>query len=129
MPIGHRLADADALRFADFRDEPFVTLPESFGSVVRAIFVSRCQTTGFTPRFAQTAPDSWTCVALVSAGVGLHFTTASAVAHLPLDGVRVCEIADPLPAISVYLIWRQDDDDPVLQRVLRTSEEVLPGAD
>jgi DNA-binding transcriptional LysR family regulator len=128
VPIGHRLADADELRFADFRDEPFVAFPESFGSAVRGMLVSHCQAAGFAPRFAQTAPDSWTCVALVSAGVGLHFTTASAVTHLPLDGVRVREIADPLPAISVYLIWREDDDDPVLDRVLRTSEEILPGA-
>ena len=76
---------------------------------------------------AQPAPDSWTATALVSAGVGLHFTTASAVAHLPLDGVRVREIADPLPLIDVYLMWRRDDDSSVLRRVLRTSEEILPG--
>jgi hypothetical protein len=42
----------------------------------------------------------------------MHFTTASAVAHLPLEGVRICEIADDVPTIHVYLIWRQDDDDP-----------------
>jgi DNA-binding transcriptional LysR family regulator len=68
-------------------------------------------------------------VALVSAGVGLHFTTAGAVAHLPLDGVRVKEVADPLPPISVYMVWRHDDTAPVLHRVLRTSEMVLPGTD
>jgi DNA-binding transcriptional LysR family regulator len=66
-------------------------------------------------------------VALVSAGVGLHFTTASAVAQLPLEGVCIRELADPLPPISVYLIWRLGDDDPALRRVLRTSEDVLPG--
>ena len=65
-------------------------------------------------------------MALVSAGVGLHFTSASAVAHLPLEGVRMCELADDLPPIQVYLIWRQDDDAPALHRVLRTSQDVLP---
>jgi DNA-binding transcriptional LysR family regulator len=80
------------------------------------------------PVFAQTAPDSWTSVALVSAGVGMHFTTASAVAHLPLDGVRIREIADDVPPIQVYLLWRQDDDDPALHCVLRTSEALLPDA-
>ena len=95
------------LRFADFRDEPFVAFPESFGSAVRGILVSRCQAAGFAPRFVQTAPDSWTSIALVSAGVGLHFTTATTVAHLPLDAVHICQIADPLPAISVYLLGRR----------------------
>lgn len=114
------------MRFADFRDEPFVAFPESFGSAVRAVLVGRCQALGFTPRFAQTAPDSWTSIALVAAGVGLHFTTAGAVENLPLDGVRIRELADPLPPVTVFLIWRAGDDDPVLQRVLRTSEDVLP---
>jgi DNA-binding transcriptional LysR family regulator len=128
VPTRHRLASAAKVRFADLRDEPFVAFPESFGSAVRSIFVTRCQAAGFTPVFAQSAPDSWTSVALVSAGVGMHFTTASAVAHLPLDGVHICEIADAVPPIHVYLIWRQDDPDPALHRVLRTSEAVLPSA-
>jgi DNA-binding transcriptional LysR family regulator len=128
VPAAHRLAEGDPLQFADFRDEPFVAFPESFGSAVRAVLVARCQALGFAPRFAQTAPDSWTSIALVAAGVGLHFTTASAVVNLPLDGVRICDVADPLPLITVYLIWREGDDDAVLQRVLRTSKEVLPDA-
>ena len=128
VPVGHRLAGAGAVTIADLRDEPLVALPEEFGSAVRAVFVERCRLAGFAPRFVQAAPDSWTCTALVSAGVGLHVTTASAVAHLPLDGVRVREIADPLPTIGVFLAWRRDDDSPVLHRVLQTSAEVLPGA-
>jgi DNA-binding transcriptional LysR family regulator len=128
VPENHRLDRAGGLRFADLRDEPFVAFPESFGSAVRGILVSRCQDAGFTPRFVQTAPDSWTSMALVSAGVGLHFTTAGAVAHLPLDGVRIREIADPLLAIAVYLVWRRGDHDPALSRVLNTSEDVLPDA-
>jgi DNA-binding transcriptional LysR family regulator len=127
VPVGHRLAGADDVTIANFRDEPFVAFPESFGSAVRSMFVEQCQAAGFAPRFVQTAPDSWTCVALVSAGVGLHFTTASAVAHLPLDGVRVRDVTDPLPMIGVFLAWRRDDESAVLQRVLQTSEEVLPG--
>ncbi|MBW0114250.1 LysR family transcriptional regulator [Pseudonocardia abyssalis] len=127
VPVGHRLAVADEVRIADFRDEPVVAFPESFGSAVRAMFVERCHAAGFAPRFAQSAPDSWTATALVSAGVGLHFTTASAIEHLPLEGVRVRQIADRLPAIDVFLTWRRDDDSPVLHRVLQTSWDVFPG--
>jgi DNA-binding transcriptional LysR family regulator len=128
LPQNHRLVHAAELRIADFREEPFVAFPESFGSAVRAVLVAQCLEAGFAPRFTQSAPDSWTSMALVSAGVGLHFTTASAVAHLPLDGVRIRELADPLPPIAVYLIWRRGDDDRALRRVLRTSESVLPNA-
>ncbi|WP_370588950.1 LysR family transcriptional regulator [Pseudonocardia sp. C8] len=128
VPTGHRLARATTVSIGDFRDEPLVAFPESFGSAVRATLVEQCHAAGFAPRFAQTAPDSWTCMALVSAGVGLHFTTASAVTHLPLDGVCVQEISDPLPPIDVVLAWRHDDESAVLRRVLQTSDEVLPGA-
>lgn len=126
VPAGTRLAGTERVRFEDLRDEPFVAFPESFGSVVRSVFVARCQAAGFAPRFVQTVPDSWTCLALVSAGVGMHFTMAGAIAHLPLDGVAICEVDDDLPQLHVYLIWRRDDDDPALRRVLRTSEELFP---
>jgi DNA-binding transcriptional LysR family regulator len=125
VPTSHHLAGAEAVHIADLRDEPVVALPESSGSAVRGMLVARCHAAGFAPRFVQSAPDSWTCVALVSASVGLHFTTVSAVAHLPLDGVRIREIDDPLPPIAVYLVWREDDHHPALHRVLETAERVL----
>jgi DNA-binding transcriptional LysR family regulator len=126
VPAGHPLAAKGRIGFADMRDEPFVAFPESYGSVVRSVFVDRCHAAGFAPRFVQSIPDTWTGVALVSAGVGMHFTMARAIAHLPLDGVAICELADDLPLIEVFLIWRRGDDDPALARVLRTSEELLP---
>lgn len=126
LPEGHRLAAGGPVRLTDLRDEPFVAFPESFGSAVRAILVTHCQAVGFTPRFAQTSPDTWTSIALVAAGAGLHFTSASAVATLPLDGVRITDVADALPAVTVYLIWRSDDETPALRRVLDTAAEVLP---
>ena len=125
LPARHRLASADEVLLEDLRDEPFVGLPESAGSMVRTMVVARCQEAGFVPRFVAAAPDSWTCVALVSAGVGVHVTTASAVEQLPLDGVAVREIGDPLPPVSVHLLWRSDDD-PVLGTVLDASLRALP---
>jgi DNA-binding transcriptional LysR family regulator len=129
VPSSHRLAGKDTIAVSDLRDEPLVAFPESHGSVVRAILVAQCQAAGFVPRFVQTSPDSWTCVALVAAGVGLHFTTTQAVAYLPLEGVRIREITDPLPTISVFLVWREGPaEHSALHRVLATSEQVLATA-
>ncbi|MFL6122805.1 LysR family transcriptional regulator [Actinophytocola sp.] len=125
VPGDHPLAARETLTFADFRGEPMVAFPESYGSVLRDVFVDRCHAAGFTPTFAQAAPDSWTCVALVSAGVGLHFTTASSVARLPLDGVVIREIADPVPPILVHLLWRGADENRALRHVLDTAAELL----
>ena len=126
VPSDHPLARAAAVSFSDLRDEPFITLPEAVGSAVRAMFVSRCQAAGFTPDIVQTAPDSWTCVALVAAGVGLHYTTVSGLAQMTLEGVTAVPLADAVPPIYGYLLWRAGDRDPALAKVLEVSEQVLP---
>jgi DNA-binding transcriptional LysR family regulator len=126
VPSDHPLAQAGSVSFSALRDEPFITLPESVGSAVRAMFVARCQAEGFAPDIVQTAPDSWTCVALVAAGVGLHFTTESGLRQMTLDGVTAVPLADELPPVYGYLLWRAGDRDPALARVLELSEQVLP---
>lgn len=126
VPSAHPLAGLGRVSFADLRDQPFVALPEAFGSAVGAMFVAACRAAGFVPDITQTAPDSWTCIALVGAGVGLHFTTDSAVERMPLEGVRIIPVADEMPSILGYLMWRADDQDPALAKVLETSEQMLP---
>lgn len=126
LPLGHRLAANATVDVADLRDEPLVGLPESTGSMVRNQLVACCQETGFVPRFVQSAPDSWTCMALVAAGVGVHVTTASAAEHMSLDGVVVRELTGGLGPVAIHLLWR-DDAGPVLDRVLDTSNRALPG--
>ncbi|HJQ48122.1 MAG TPA: LysR substrate-binding domain-containing protein [Amycolatopsis sp.] len=128
VPADHRLAGESQVSFTDLRDELFITLPEVVGSAVRAQFVSCCHTAGFAPDIVQTAPDSWTCVALVAAGVGLHYITDSAVRQMTLDGVRVVALTDDIPPLFGYLMWRLDDPDPALARVLEIAAEVLPGS-
>lgn len=125
VPAGHRLADRSEVSFAELLDEPFITLPESVGSIVRSQFVSCCHNAGFAPKIIQTAPDSWTCVALVAAGAGLHYTTDSALRPMTLDGVRVVALADEVPPVFTYLVWRSGDRDAALARVLGIADEVL----
>jgi DNA-binding transcriptional LysR family regulator len=126
VPSGHPVAAATSVSFAELRGEPIITLPEAFGAAVRAMFVSGCHAAGFAPDIVQTAPDSWTCVALVAAGVGLHFTTDSAMRQMTLDGVHIVPLAEEIPPVFSYLLWRTGDRDPALARVLDLSERVLP---
>lgn len=126
VPSDHPLVNMGSISFADLRDEPFIALPETFGSAVRAQFVSCCHAAGFAPDIVQTAPDTWTCVALVAAGVGLHVTTDSALDQMIMDGVRVMSLRDEVPPMFSYLLWRSGDQDPALAKVLEISEQMLP---
>jgi DNA-binding transcriptional LysR family regulator len=126
MPTDHRLADATVVSFADLRDEPVVAFPEAYGSALRQIFVEQCQANGFVPTFVQESPDTWTSVALVAAGVGLHVTTDTAVAHMPLDGVKAVPLSAQVPPFFVFLLWRRGEVEPALGHVLNTAEALLP---
>jgi DNA-binding transcriptional LysR family regulator len=126
VPADHPLADVTEVEFADLRNEPIVAFPEAYGSSLRQMFVERCQAAGFVPIFAQESPDTWTSVALVAAGVGLHVTTDTAVAHMPLDGVRVVPLTAKAPPFFVFLLWRRGDVDPALGHVLATAAKLLP---
>lgn len=128
VPAGHRAAEGAEVSLSALRREPFIALPDDSGSAVRSMFTAACHAAGFEPDVVQTAPDTWTCVALVAAGVGLHFTTDAAARQMPLDGVRVVPLATDIaiPPVLSYLVWRRGDRDPALERVLRLSEKVLP---
>jgi DNA-binding transcriptional LysR family regulator len=77
-------------------------------------------------RFEHASPRVESRAALVAAGVGMHFTTDSAVNQMTLDGVRIVSLTEEIPPIFGYLLWRTGDRDPALARVLAVSEQVLP---
>ena len=127
FPADHPRAGSTEVALADLRSEPMVAFPEAYGSALRRMFVEQCQAAGFAPTFVQESPDTWTSVALVAAGVGLHFTADTAVVHMPLDRSprRPARRTDGLP-LYVFLLWRRGDDDPALAHVLTTAEELFP---
>ena len=45
---------------------------------------------------------------------------------MPLDGVRIVPLTEPIPPVFSYLLWRTGDWDPALANVLGLSEQVLP---
>lgn len=126
VPVGHPLADRDEVSMADCREESFVALPADPGSSVRDDFVRSCHEAGFAPDIVQSAPDSWTAIALVAAGVGVTFTVDTAVANMQADGVAVVPLVEGREPVYARLAWREGDDNPALREVLRASEEALP---
>jgi DNA-binding transcriptional LysR family regulator len=65
----HRLAQAEAVRFEDLREEPFVVYSAGAGGQVQLMAAARAA--GFTPRIAFESADSWTLRALASEGLGV----------------------------------------------------------
>lgn len=126
VPSTHRLASAESVSIADLRDELFLTLPPFPGSIVLTDFVQWCHNAGFAPNVVQTAPDSWTIIALVAAGVGVTFTVDTAIEHVPTDGVHIVRLEEAVAPTYAYLVWRKDTTNAALRTVIRTSEQVFP---
>ncbi|MBC7273047.1 LysR family transcriptional regulator [Streptomyces albogriseolus] len=126
VPNGHRLAGREPVSLADCRDEQFVALPADPGSSVRDAFIRAAHDADFTPNIVQTAPDSWTAMALVAAGVGITFSVDVAVENVVQAGVTVVPLEEGRTPTYSRLAWRKGDPNPALRAVLRASEEALP---
>lgn len=125
LPSDHPLAQQQRVRLVDLVEEPFVSFPGLGGSAVREALVQACLGAGFSPRIVQEAPDSYTILALVAAGVGVTLTVSS-VQHIQVEGLVYRRLLDPVRPMVLALAWRSDNPAPALRSVLAVAEQVLP---
>ncbi|MEU7487857.1 LysR family transcriptional regulator [Streptomyces sp. NPDC042319] len=125
LPSDHPLARRRRIPIAALADEPFVSFPANAGSTVRDATVRACEDAGFNPRVVQEAPDSYTILALVAAGVGVTLTVTSCQ-HIQQTGLVYRPLAGPPIRLQAALAWRPDNPSAALRTVLAVAEEALP---
>lgn len=125
LPSDHPLASRKTIRVADLASEAFVTFPGTQGSTVRDALIHAAMGAGFTPRIMQEAPDSYTILGLVAAGVGVTLTVSS-VQHIDTPGLVYRELEDDLPQLAVVLAWRKENVSAATRAVLEIAERLLP---
>ncbi|MER7011616.1 LysR family transcriptional regulator [Saccharopolyspora sp. NPDC000359] len=121
----HPLADRSEIALAELAEERFVAFPAGRGSEVRELFARSCLDAGFMPTVTQEAPDSFSLLAMVGAGVGVALVVEAA-RSIRLDHVTFVPLSGPAPVLPVSLVWRQGDESAVLRAVLELAEQVLP---
>ncbi|GHF34489.1 DNA-binding transcriptional LysR family regulator [Amycolatopsis bartoniae] len=125
VPSDDPAAKAKFVDLEDLAEEPFVSFPANAGSSVREATVRACEEVGFTPRIVQEAPDSYTILALVAAGVGVTLTLTSCQ-HIQQTGLVYRPLAGPGVRLQAALAWRRDNPSAALRTVLEIAEEALP---
>ncbi|MBK3589087.1 LysR family substrate-binding domain-containing protein, partial [Streptomyces sp. MBT57] len=125
LPSDHPLARRGTVPLDVLAGEPFVSFPANSGSTVRDAMTEACESAGFTPRVVQEAPDSYTILALVAAGVGVTLTVTS-VQHIQQSGLVYRPVAGPPIRLRAALAWRADNPSAALRAVLAVAEEALP---
>ena len=125
LPADHKLARRTRIPLEALADESFVSFPSNSGSSVRDATFRMCEAAGFNPRVVQDAPDSYTILALVAAGVGVTLTLTSCQ-HIQQNGLVYRPLAKPGPLLHTALAWRTNNPSVVLRAVLAVANEALP---
>ncbi|MCX4680461.1 LysR family transcriptional regulator [Streptomyces sp. NBC_01433] len=125
LPSDHPLAQLETVPIGVLAEESFVSFPANTGSTVRDAMVEACEGAGFNPRVVQEAPDSYTILALVAAGVGVTLTVTSC-RHIQQNGLVYRPLAGPPIRRQAALAWRADNPSAALHAVLSVAEEALP---
>lgn len=129
LPENHPLASCDAVSAEDLANEAWVVLPGGAGATLPNRLNTLAVNAGFVPRIVQVAPDSWTLVVLVGAGVGISLILSSVRDNVPSRGVVYKPLKQEQRPVEVRLIWRRGDVNPAVQAVIEISESVLPVPD
>ncbi|MDS2172669.1 LysR family transcriptional regulator [Nesterenkonia sp. CL21] len=126
LPSAHPLASQSSVDMADLAEESWITLPGGLGAALPNRLNSLAMASGFVPRVAQTAPDSWTQVVLVGAQMGCGLSLDSVRDNVSSEGVLFSSIAGEDRPLEVRMIWRRTDDNPALHTVIEIAQDAFP---
>lgn len=126
LPESHPLAGREQLSMAELAEDPWIVLPAGAGAALQNRLNSLAMAAGFVPRVVQTAPDSWTLVVLVGAGLGCSLTLDSVRDNIASDGVSFVPLAGGGKPLEVRMIWRCADASSALRAVVELAERMFP---
>jgi DNA-binding transcriptional LysR family regulator len=117
LPRTHPLADAETVPLEQLKDDPFVTYPSHFRSVVHDAVEDACAARGFKPSAAHEVGETATLVSFVAAGLGVSLVPES-VCNMTVEGAVYRPLEQDTTRVELAVAWRRDDERPVLARAL-----------
>jgi DNA-binding transcriptional LysR family regulator len=126
VPANHPLAAKESASIAEFAGEHFVTLTPHPGSVLGDRFRKICHSAGFEPEVVQIAPDTWTAISLVGAGVGCSLTLSTVANNVNDPNVRFIRMSDDYLPVQLKMAWVDTTENGAVQAILNLSEVTLP---
>lgn len=135
LPASHPLARLDRIPVASLADEPFLTYPSHFRSVVHDAVAATCAENGFQPTVAMEIGETSTLVSFVAADAGVALVPASAQL-MTVGGAVYRPLRGATHSVQIAMAWRTADTRPLLsnvQRIIRRQltalRETTPGRD
>ncbi|RDE07863.1 LysR substrate-binding domain-containing protein [Pelagibacterium lacus] len=127
LPLGHRLADAEAVRLVDLADENFVRFRQPNASGIWDQLEAACARSGFAPKVTDETPRILSAIHMVAGGFGVTVlpnaltsfrnTAVSFVPLSPEDSFRV----------PLTMAFRQYADAQAARRFIAMAKAVVEG--
>jgi DNA-binding transcriptional LysR family regulator len=129
VPKSHSLAKKKSASIGAFRDDAFVTLTPYPGSVLGDRFRRICHTAGFEPNVVQTAPDTWTALSLVTAGVGCALTLSSVAANVNDPNIAFLDITEVTAPIELKIAWMTAKENAAVMSIIELAQSLAAEED
>lgn len=122
LPQSHPLARLDKVPVARLKNEPFITYPSHFRSVVHDAVAAACAENGFAPKVAMEVGETATLISFVAADAGVALVPASAQL-MTVGGAVYRPLLGAAHPVQIAMAWRVSDERPLLTKV----QQVLRG--
>ena len=124
LPATHPYARRKSISAGALRDEPFVLFNPQAGHLAYEKTASLCEAHGFRPRVVQEAPQWFTSLRLIGAGLGVSIGPACVKRIAPPDAVCV-RLAGTRVRSNVELAWRTGEDRTIVTAFRALARESL----
>jgi DNA-binding transcriptional LysR family regulator len=122
MPAGHRLAKQKSLKLEALAGESFLLVPRHLGPGFYDQVMAVCSRAGFVPNVVQEARTAQTIVSLIAGGMGVSIVPGS-MQTFQHEGI-VYRAIEPQTTTDLAVMWRPEDNSPVLRAFLELVWEV-----
>ena len=129
LPNAHPLAQQPEVSLSDLAENDFILYRGNAWPSVADEIIALCADCGFSPSVAQETDEMQTAVSLVAAGLGIAIV-AKSINRLLLPGVvyRPLMVEGMQPESTLYMIYRENDEDVVLSRFVELARGVAKNA-
>jgi len=124
MPRQHRLARYKEVELAHCASESFIMYNQQLAPDFHRAIHYMCANAGFTPQVALEVAQVYTCLGLVTAGVGIAFMPRS-VDRLHLNDAIYRPLRGDNPLVEVSLAWKESTPSPLREAFVEVASSVV----
>lgn len=124
LPKQHRLAKFKTVPLDACEQENFIMYNQQLAPDFHRAISYMCANAGFIPKVALEVAQVYTCLGLVTSGIGLAFVPRS-VEQLHLADAVYRPIRGENPPVEVSLAWRENTSSPLRQAFVEVATDVV----